>query len=298
MSSVSAFGNGLAPKSALVFVENMWLTPDMARRVIYAFARIRARGATIRGNQGYRWKGIASDRRIGALGLGEELTSDGTGNQFYQKGREDAGYTPSAATPGFSNHGDGNSVDTDCSSLQIRDEEFAKVGLRRDIPSETWHATIFRDPSVDLSGISVAGTSTSPFDNTNRTDDDEMLSPEAQTYINQKFAELISVTLRSDDTIVYGWDQNGKGEGPIAAFGSSWHESGIGEPDRSGNPGRYLFATEDEYKTAKVIFDTSISKGQPAPYLPPFNEVVFLALPNWVLVNKLRQTPVDPKTGE
>lgn len=150
MSSVSAFGNGLAPRSALVLFEGVWVSPEMAVRLAYAFARIRERGATISLTEGYRWKGVPSDRAIGRSGAGPELTSDGTSNQFYQKGREDAGLTPSAATPGFSNHGDGNSVDTNCSSLAIRDEEFAKVGLRRDIASETWHATVYKDPEVAL----------------------------------------------------------------------------------------------------------------------------------------------------
>jgi hypothetical protein len=159
--AVSDYPNGQAPKSELVFVENMWMSPDMAARIVTAFRAIRARGATITGTQGYRWLGDSADRAIGRNDPSgdEELantTSDGTGNQWYQLGRMDSGYTPSAADPpGSSNHGFGLSVDTDCSDLDIRDEEFAKVGLRRDIPSETWHATIFRDPTITLDSLNV-----------------------------------------------------------------------------------------------------------------------------------------------
>jgi hypothetical protein len=159
--AVSDYPNGQAPQSELVFVEGMWCSPDMAPRVVTAFKNIRARGATITGTQGYRSIGDPSDRAIGRNDPSgnEELastTSDGTGNQWYQLGRMDSGYTPSAADPpGSSNHGLGLSIDTDCSDIGVRDEEFALVGLRRDIPSETWHATIYRDPIITLDSLDV-----------------------------------------------------------------------------------------------------------------------------------------------
>lgn len=169
MANVSDYPNGQAPRSALVLFEGVWVSPDMAARLGYAFPRIRARGATISLTEGYRWLGAPSDRAIGRRGGRASETSDGTSNQFYQKGREDGGFTPSAATPGGSNHGKGNSVDTDCSSISIRDEEFEKVGLRRDIASETWHATIYKAPSVTLAAVSSGTAVTTKGDDMTQT---------------------------------------------------------------------------------------------------------------------------------
>lgn len=144
--AVSDFPNGQAPHDALVVVEDMWVDPDeMAPRVRFLADYLRERGVYFRGNQGYRWLGAPSDRYV----RDSAATSDGTANQYYVKGVEDRGGA-SAATPGYSNHGKGRSIDSNAGSISVRDEGYRLVGMRRDIPSESWHGTIEGPPLVDL----------------------------------------------------------------------------------------------------------------------------------------------------
>jgi len=207
-----------------------------------------------------------------------------------------------AAVPGTSTHGQGLAVDINSWVYGNSSNTDRHRWLVANAPRFGWSWELVGKPSGEPWHFNYVGgwSDWAALDiipaNSIRTDDDEMISQESQAYFDKKFQDLTAATLRSDDTVVYGWDQGG-GQGPIAAFGSSWHEGGVGEPARAGKPGRYVFADQAEYETAKIIFDTTLSKGQPAPFLPPFNEVVFLALPNWVLINKLRQTPVDATTG-
>lgn len=147
--SVADYPNGQAPHSALEVVEDMWVDPEeMAPRVRFIAEFCRARGVSFHGNQGYRWLGVPSDRRV----LEADDTSDGTANQWYVRGVEDRGGA-SSATPGFSNHGKGKSID--CASnglnwLDVRDEAARLVGMRRDVVGETWHYTIVGPSLVDL----------------------------------------------------------------------------------------------------------------------------------------------------
>ncbi|MEF2977924.1 hypothetical protein [Subtercola sp. YIM 133946] len=164
------YANGQAPKSALVMFEGSYFSPDMAARVLTGVRAIRSRGVSITVNQGYRFLGSPGDRAIGASDFSDNeakasQTSDGTGNQWYQLGRCDNGSTPSAATPGMSNHGDWSigAVDTNCADMAVRDQEFAKVGLTRTISGETWHAANTGPPRVALLSISELLTAESWF---------------------------------------------------------------------------------------------------------------------------------------
>jgi hypothetical protein len=168
--SASDYANGKAPHSIFFYFEGMWLDADMYSRMKFVFKYVRDRGATISGNEGYRWLGVPADKNVRT----KNKTSDGTSNQWFQKGREARGETPSAAVPGFSNHGKCKSTDTDTSDIALRDIAFALVGMRRDIRSETWHGTIFRDPIVDLSSYAFAAgpVTVLPTRPTTETDDD------------------------------------------------------------------------------------------------------------------------------
>jgi hypothetical protein len=143
---VTDYANGTAPRSALIFFEGMWLSPDLYRRVNFIFQYIRSRGGRISGTEGYRWKGVPNDANI----RDPKKTSDGTSNQWFQKGRQRRGETPAAATPGSSQHGYGKSTDTDTNSPIWRDEALRLVGMKRTVASETWHADIVGNPLVDL----------------------------------------------------------------------------------------------------------------------------------------------------
>jgi hypothetical protein len=142
------YANGQAPFTALKLFEGHPASPDMYARLSVAIPRIRKRGAKITINQIYRFLGNgAKDYLIGFNDRSKDeddahLTSTGDGNQYYQQGRAANGSTPSAATPGFSNHGNWliGAVDSDCSDPEIRAEEFEKVGLVDNISSESWHA--------------------------------------------------------------------------------------------------------------------------------------------------------------
>ena len=143
---VTDYANGTAPRAALIRYEGMWLSPDLYRRVKFVFEYIRTRGGRISGTEGYRWKGVPNDANI----RDASKTSDGTSNQWYQKGRQRRRETPAAAEPGKSKHGYGYSIDTDTNSPIWRDEALRLVGMKRTVASETWHADIVGNPLVDL----------------------------------------------------------------------------------------------------------------------------------------------------
>lgn len=171
----SDYPNGTAPRSVLFYVEGMWLSREMVPRIRFVADFIRSRGGHFNGTEGYRWLGVPDDRVIGRTGSGASTTSDGTSNQQYQKGREDSGFTPSAAPVGTSNHGKGKSVDTNTDRMDLRDEAFRLVGMKRDISSETWHGTIVGSPLVDLSKyeIGYAGTPVAPTPELPKDETDE-----------------------------------------------------------------------------------------------------------------------------
>lgn len=143
---VTDYANGTAPRTALIYFEGMWLSPDLYRRINFVFQYIRSRGGRISGTEGYRWKGVPNDANV----RDPKRTSDGTSNQWFQKGRQRRGETPAAATPGASLHGYGKSTDTDTNSPIWRDEALRLVGMKRTVASETWHADIVGNPLVDL----------------------------------------------------------------------------------------------------------------------------------------------------
>jgi len=159
---VTDYANGTAPRSELIRFEGMWVSPDLYRRLNYVFQYIRNRGGKISGTEGYRWKGVPNDANI----RDASKTSDGTSNQWYQKGRQRRGETPAAATPGYSQHGYGKSADTNTDSPKWRDEAMRHVGMERTVKSETWHADIVRAPLIDLTAFEYkkpsSGGSTPP----------------------------------------------------------------------------------------------------------------------------------------
>ncbi|UFS59465.1 hypothetical protein [Subtercola endophyticus] len=151
------FANGLAPKSALVFYKGSYFSPSMFARVKWVDDTLAAQGVAFTINQGYRFLGVPADRAIGQAdtSTNEALahtTSTGDGNQWYQLGRQDNGSTPSAATPGTSNHGewDIGAIDSNTNNEAARDAVMAQVGLARTISSESWHAAVTGNPSVNL----------------------------------------------------------------------------------------------------------------------------------------------------
>lgn len=144
---IEQYGNGRAPKSALVKVENMWVTPEMAPKVRFLAKYCRDRGVSFRGNQGYRWVGNANDYTVGYWdqinGTDRSGDLEFGASQYYVAGVAGAGGA-SAAIIGFSNHGLGRSIDVGSEGpdwLAVRDEGARLVGLKRDVQGETWHYT-------------------------------------------------------------------------------------------------------------------------------------------------------------
>lgn len=289
---------GMVDGAGLIEVNGCLFTPDSALlpRLRWATAQIEASGGSLVWNEAGRPYGVSGDANVRS----SSQTASGRSTVWYQWGRYLRGETPSAANPAggpyASEHTQGIAIDCNANPTSLRARFFAQVGLSNTIASESWHWAIRGGIASGVDLASYAGGNSTPIDN--RTDDDEMLSTEAQEYINRKFEDLRQTVLRSDDTIVYGWDKTGTREGDIAAFGTAWHESGVGEPDRTGLPGRYVFPNAQEYLNYKGIFDAARAAGQPAAYLPDFANIVWLDLNGWVLINKIYQTPVDEKTGE
>lgn len=134
---MTTYPNGQIPASAMVKVQSDWFLPECGRAIAAAIAECANYGIHVKINEGYRPLGVPADRKI----RDERKTSTGGSNQYFQKGREDRGETPSAATPGFSNHGAGIAADVDPgANTAIVRNVFAKHGFVFDISSESWHA--------------------------------------------------------------------------------------------------------------------------------------------------------------
>lgn len=103
------YSNGQIPLSALTPLGGgQYAHPAAAT----AWARmvaacLKATGVRLGVTEGYRPLGVPADRNVTV----ESKTSTGGSNQWYQKGREDRGLTPSAAIPGTSVHGWGLAID-------------------------------------------------------------------------------------------------------------------------------------------------------------------------------------------
>jgi hypothetical protein len=102
-----SYPNGQIPTSAMIRVQSAYFMPECAKAMAAAIAECANYGIHVNINEGYRPLGIPSDRNV----RDERKTSTGGSNQFYQAGRADRGETPSAATPGHSNHGAGIAAD-------------------------------------------------------------------------------------------------------------------------------------------------------------------------------------------
>lgn len=130
------YPNGNIPASAMVLVEDCYFEPDTAARVIWAVNEVRRRGGRVGITEGYRPLGVPADFYV----LSPSRTSTGGSNQWFQKGREARGLTPSAATPGTSSHGYGQAGDFSYSDWPLMVSVFRQVGLLFTISSERWHA--------------------------------------------------------------------------------------------------------------------------------------------------------------
>lgn len=132
--------------STLVNVEGQLFTRDLARRVRWVAAQVRARGFTLKITEGYRPVGVPADQYV----LVESKTSTGGSNQWFQWGRMNRGETPEAAYPGTSPHGRGEAVDWDTNNMAVRSEYMRLAGLGQTIASESWHAAIVGPPLVNI----------------------------------------------------------------------------------------------------------------------------------------------------
>lgn len=131
------YPNGQIPTSAMVKVQNAWFLPECGKPIAAAIAECATYGIHVNINEGYRPLGVPADRTI----RDERKTSTGGSNQYFQKGREDRGETPSAAVPGHSVHGAGRAADVDPGrNNSTVASVFAKHGFAFDISSESWHA--------------------------------------------------------------------------------------------------------------------------------------------------------------
>lgn len=131
------YSNGRYPLDVMTELEGVYLHPEFARRVKWAFREIREDPDTyIIANEGYR--DLA----------GQEYWLD-----YY------GGDTSWAATPGYSNHGFGGlALDCDTNNLERRRAIFARVGIVQNIPKESWHFVPSGDvePGLDIDALPAA----------------------------------------------------------------------------------------------------------------------------------------------
>ncbi len=146
------YSNGEIPYTAMRQVAGEWFEFDMADRMTWLLATCSAQGVNIVINEGYRPLGIPSDRYV----TSEWATSTAGAplyhgsNQWFQKGREDRGETPTAGTPGTSSHGWGLAADINPGrNNAIVSTACAQVGLIFTVPSESWHVAAYGTPTVN-----------------------------------------------------------------------------------------------------------------------------------------------------
>lgn len=137
---------------------------DLAVRAQWVINEFEARGKRFRVNEIYRPLGVPADRYV----TKESQTSTGTSNEWFQKGREDRGETPSAATPGQSDHGrtgyGEGAIDCDVDDQALRSSLMGVVGLFRTVPSESWHFATRREPEAwwDRNKVTFPGEAVTP----------------------------------------------------------------------------------------------------------------------------------------
>jgi hypothetical protein len=157
------YPNGQAPLSCLINWRGSRFSPSYFIKIVPAVLEYEQGGNTINITEGYRPLGVEADRAIGAsdTSANEDLahtTSTQSSNQWYQKGREDNGSTPNAATPGTSNHGRYlvGASDAFPSDQGRRDFVFQRYGLAQDVPGEQWHWSGAGTASVTLPSLAEA----------------------------------------------------------------------------------------------------------------------------------------------
>lgn len=153
------YPNGQIPLSAMLEFEGSWFHPEMYRRIAWAVPEARYRAGNpgiVTVTEGYRALGVPGDFLI----RDASQTSTGGSNQWYQKGRESRGETPSAATPGYSTHGFALAADLGGpganSSLVVG--VFEEAGLLFTIPSEPWHCDASGTPNPAIPPLVIPAT--------------------------------------------------------------------------------------------------------------------------------------------
>ena len=128
---------------------------DLLPRVRWVFDQMDKAGFRIILNEAGRPYGVESDRYV----RNSWQTASGRSTVWFQWGRYERDETPSAANPYngpyASNHTKGLSVDTNTLNMGLRRQLFAQVGMDFDVSSESWHCTIYRPSSVDLSAFAT-----------------------------------------------------------------------------------------------------------------------------------------------
>jgi hypothetical protein len=152
------YSNGRIPLSAMVRVGGAFFKPDVARQVAWALAECARRGVRVTITEGYRSIGVPADQ----YDHSPATTSDGTTNQWYQVGRRNRGLTPSAATPGHSNHGWAEAGDFAWTRSRTNDAivraVFKQAGLLFTIASEWWHADASGTITANIGATTVLKT--------------------------------------------------------------------------------------------------------------------------------------------
>lgn len=144
------YDNGQAPKECLLFWRGCYWSPSFFVKAVPATFEVESDGSSIiTMGQGYRFLGVIADYALGLLPAAEFEanagdTSTGDANQWYESGRAAAGWTPSAATPGTSNHGLYlvGAVDcypSDSTADSRRSSLWPAWGISVGIPGEPWH---------------------------------------------------------------------------------------------------------------------------------------------------------------
>lgn len=194
-------GKGLITWEGGLFEPNS----DLLRRVQWAFGRIRADGGTIILNEAGRPFGEPADMNV----RNAWQTVSGVSTVWFQWGRYLRGETPSAANPNSgtlaSEHTQGKAIDCNAPSVfdaTLRAKYFHQVGMQQTISSESWHWAIRGAASVSLASV----TDVTAVPNVERTDDDEMISKEAQDWIS---AELKRQLVASTTVNLYRNKANG-----------------------------------------------------------------------------------------
>lgn len=166
-SCLPDYPNGQAPPECLIEWRGCEFPPGFFVRLVPATLEVESDGTSVIDmGEGYRALGVPADSLLGQMPAAEFEanagdTSTGGSNQWYQEGRAIAGYTPSAATPGTSNHGNYTVGAVDCypnndTAFSRRASMWPAWGISVGIPGEDWHCAGDIDPTNPLPTLAEA----------------------------------------------------------------------------------------------------------------------------------------------